>query len=545
MKKLLLMPYFFLASFNVFSGDCVKTGVTCVNTSGSVCIEYRDDYTCIKPNAVNYCSPFEAIAPQCWQTSTTCTQTDTLLGTGCMEYSKTFQCNNPVSPAPSNTVTLAETYTLVSSNYNTTPCATPANDPNCQLAQSTCISTTPPTLPSSILASSVAPDGCFQRENKYACVSPSFYSDCAAFANDPNCTLLSSGVPPGAGTVNSSTTMTSRRYSCVSKPATTSTVSNCDGQAYCVDGNCFDSSHPADTDMVKTATMMEAAREAGKYLDPNSMKLFNGVNEKCTRKLLKNCCNEGSVSKSNNSVVATMGFTIGKWLGNGVYESASNYAYDFMYNNGIFKDFAFDGLSSLASSGAAAANFSQVGNFYGLSVWSGAATTVPAMGSSITGATVSSMGSVGGFQFGFDPYSLAISLAIQVIMQMMSCDEADIYAATHNKSGLCTYVGDYCSQDVLIIGCIEWKNSYCCYNSKLAKIVNDQGRPLIGKGYGSAKSPDCSGFTTAEFQQIDFNQLDLSSFYSEIIPRNLSSFGSEINTQMGTRINEQVQQAAP
>jgi len=70
-------------------------------------------------------------------------------------------------------------------------------------------------------------------------------------------------------------------------------------------------------------------------------------------------------------------------------------------------------------------------------------------------------------------------------------------------AGLCVYVGEYCSKKVLGI-CIEKKRTYCCFNSKLAKIINECGRPQVGKNYGSAKNPDCRGFTIEEFARIDF-----------------------------------------
>jgi hypothetical protein len=37
-----------------------------------------------------------------------------------------------------------------------------------------------------------------------------------------------------------------------------------------------------------------------------------------------------------------------------------------------------------------------------------------------------------------------------------------------------------------------------------------------GKSWGSGESPDCSGFTTAEFEQLDFSRIDMSEFIQEI-----------------------------
>jgi len=39
-------------------------------------------------------------------------------------------------------------------------------------------------------------------------------------------------------------------------------------------------------------------------------------------------------------------------------------------------------------------------------------------------------------------------------------------------------------------------------------------RPRLGR----AESPDCSGFTIAQLQSLNFAQMDLSEFYAEIAP---------------------------
>jgi conjugal transfer mating pair stabilization protein TraN len=85
---------------------------------------------------------------------------------------------------------------------------------------------------------------------------------------------------------------------------------------------------------------------------------------------------------------------------------------------------------------------------------------------------------------------------------------------------LCHEIGTYCSSKIKIGPikiCIEKTKSYCCYNSRLARIINEQGRAQIGKGWGSAESPNCSGFTQNEFAAIDFSKIDLSEFMSEVM----------------------------
>jgi conjugal transfer mating pair stabilization protein TraN len=49
-------------------------------------------------------------------------------------------------------------------------------------------------------------------------------------------------------------------------------------------------------------------------------------------------------------------------------------------------------------------------------------------------------------------------------------------------------------------------------------MINEQGRAQIGKGWGDAQNPDCSGFTVAQLQSLNFAAMDLSEFYASIVP---------------------------
>lgn len=80
------------------------------------------------------------------------------------------------------------------------------------------------------------------------------------------------------------------------------------------------------------------------------------------------------------------------------------------------------------------------------------------------------------------------------------------------------FVGTYCSKKV--VTCVERKESYCCYNSPLARILQEQGRPQLGKGWGSAQHPQCEGFTQDELERLDFDAMDLSEFEALIVQKN-------------------------
>ncbi|EPB7461301.1 type-F conjugative transfer system mating-pair stabilization protein TraN [Citrobacter freundii] len=95
-----------------------------------------------------------------------------------------------------------------------------------------------------------------------------------------------------------------------------------------------------------------------------------------------------------------------------------------------------------------------------------------------------------------------------------SSDEKALGKAKEKK--LTVYVGEYCSKKVLGV-CLEKKRGYCQFDSKLARIVQEQGRrDQLGVGFGSGKSPDCRGITVDELQRLNFGVMNFSDFYSDL-----------------------------
>lgn len=541
------------------AGDCVRNGSACVDAtpcktiSGvSVCLqgqtppqgginvdipcwEYEDTYTCIKPEAVNYCQPFVNAQPGCWQTNSYCSKNDDLFNTGCMQYTQTWRCGDSTMATPSSTIRLDDSFTLVSTAYDPEPCKSLATASNCSVAESVCTSTVPPVYPAGIDPAQVAPDGCYERKDTYACAAMETTSDCSVLADNPKCTLKSSECDSEAE-LGSTCTSVTKTYSCKETDDVVRTYEDCGGQTFCMDGSCFDAKSPMDTDIFNVVARMEAGREAGAYSDGFS--IFTGVKEQCTKKLFKNCCkgSGGIQVKSNQSILSSAGMSVAQYLGGGAIDAASPYVYDFMFDNGIFADFAFDRLVDQATSNALASNFSTVGSFYGVTVWTGTASSIPALG----GGTIDALFSTGGFNIGFDPYSMMVSLVLNyVISELMSCEQQDFLTNVHRDNGLCHYVGEYCSKKLPIVKiCIERKRSYCCYNSKLARIINEQGRPQIGKSWGGAENPNCGGFTPEEFATLDFSRIDMTEFFNSITPRNLAVDSDLINNYMSSRAVE-------
>lgn len=140
----------------------------------------------------------------------------------------------------------------------------------------------------------------------------------------------------------------------------------------------------------------------------------------------------------------------------------------------------------------------------------------------------------------FDPTTLAINVAIYAITELLlkGCDERDIETALLNASKYCVFVGDYCAEKWPLIGCVQKAKSFCCYNSMLARIIQEQGRaqiPSIG-GFGTPEEPNCRGFTPTEFQALDFSKMDMTEYYAEIRSKAQGVMEGEVRSRVSAQM---------
>ncbi|HGN0870233.1 conjugal transfer protein TraN [Providencia sp. JUb39] len=99
---------------------------------------------------------------------------------------------------------------------------------------------------------------------------------------------------------------------------------------------------------------------------------------------------------------------------------------------------------------------------------------------------------------------------------LANCDSEEKALGKAKQRKLTVYVGSYCSNKVLGV-CLQKKEAYCQFDSKLAKIVQEQGRAgQLGIGFGSAKNSDCRGITVDELQAINFDRLNFADFYADL-----------------------------
>ncbi len=114
------------------------------------------------------------------------------------------------------------------------------------------------------------------------------------------------------------------------------------------------------------------------------------------------------------------------------------------------------------------------------------------------------------------------------LLQML-CRKSEKELRKRRTALTCVEIGKYCSKRVKVGPakiCVEESKSFCCFNSRLSRILQECGRPQIGKTWGSAKSPDCSGFSMEEFQRLDFSNPECVRAIEEWVMEKAGSFGS-------------------
>lgn len=560
--------------------ECFSTGEVCVDSGTKTinglevtrdCWEYRKTFACYTP-VENECAVLEA-NPTATLLETACSGTD--VNGECYRERSVYWTEAALSPIPAGVAAEAPRKVIVNEYRDTTDVDALTSQSRC--SGGTDVGTTLPTYPGGQLPPYLerevdAGPVCIAPEETRTINGLEVTRECWAWRYDVDCFVDTSEYDYGTcdtvgqpgdvchkigeqcadtsvATLGGEQVCTAMdvTYQC-KKPDTVSTFNTCNTTEVCSGGNCFDTSSPdATDDFLAAASAMEAARQAGQYALEEPFKIFKGEYGKCRTWLRwlgafgqENCCKaaEGeNAAQSNQSIMSKAAMGAGKAIVSEGYSVASDYMYDFMFQNGNgwMADKAIESWFS-GSWGGGFGGFSPSFGMYGFSVsWVGA-------GAGLGGT---------GLTFAFDPTSFAIAVAIQVIQSYVACPESEIKTSIKIDAGLCVYLGQYCSKDKRFIGCLRKHAGYCCFNSKLARIIHEQGRPQIAGfnwppptgrwSWRGNTRPNCDGFTEEEFKQLDFSKIDLSEFFDDILKNATIPSGGMIG-QVADRNQQIIQQ---
>ena len=369
---------------------------------------------------------------------------------------------------------------------------------------------------------------CWKYESKYDCISQNYVDDCTDLI-DQGCAQIGSTCVDYVDDNPSKCSLYEQTYQCRIASGATRTITDCGGQTYCVDGTCFDAGYTPDGDFAMAVTGIEALREAGNYMDPDTLTLFNGHASDCRVTLgIFSCCknNTQGSNQANSNMMTDLGISAVKsFASESVSYLGSRYVYDSLFQSDA-PNILVNGFASLIGDGGSVADmtFTPSIGYFGLSVSYGGATAGMAWSSQLGSS---------GFYVGFDPTSFAISIAIYVITELISCDQDEQILGMKRGQNLCVHVGTYCSKKVLGV-CVQKKQGHCCFNSRIARLIASSGRAQLGKSWGKPKNPDCGGLTPAELLMVDFSQINFTEVVGDIVA------GVKTSTPAVTRATDKI-----
>ncbi|MBS2132333.1 conjugal transfer protein TraN (plasmid) [Burkholderia thailandensis] len=370
-----------------------------------------------------------------------------------------------------------------------------AATPTCQLTAETCVD---PGGTRVINGVSIYQD-CWNYQDTYQCQSPSTVNDCATLQQQgcgmvgQQCISYNDAAPSVCDTYQYT-------YQCVDTPAHTNTVTQCTNTLCAPGAGCFSTSSSPDNGVGAVVTGMETGREAGAYgVGGGNVDIFKGYDESCSIKVfggaeIKSCCTSSSGGQGfTNNAISSAAVQAGmSAAGTGAKDAialGSKYVYDELYQT-VDSSLVNEGLGQMGSWADSVLSSSGSFGAYGFEF---------------------SFSMTDGLQFvEFNPYAFAAAVAIQLIQSWLTCTQDEQTLSLKRGQNLCVQFNQYCSSKVLGV-CIEEKKEYCCFNSLIAKIVNQQGKAQLGIPFAG-----CSGLTADQLQTIDFSKIDFSEFVSSI-----------------------------
>ncbi|EDV0839726.1 type-F conjugative transfer system mating-pair stabilization protein TraN [Salmonella enterica subsp. enterica serovar Havana] len=125
---------------------------------------------------------------------------------------------------------------------------------------------------------------------------------------------------------------------------------------------------------------------------------------------------------------------------------------------------------------------------------------------------------------------------------LAACNSDEMAIGKAKAKKITVSVGDRCDRQVLG-ACIQKSQVYCVFEGKLARIIQEQGRrDQLGIKFGSGDSPNCRGITIPELQKIDFDKINFSDFYEDLMKNQKIPDTSVQVKQIKDRIAAQVNQ---
>lgn len=353
---------------------------------------------------------------------------------------------------------------------------------------------------------------CWQWLVSYRCEgSGETLNGCTTWEADPRCEVINEECLSHNGT---DCTYSTRTYRCEETPTTVIETQQCT-ESVCAYGFCETKETPPNNELFNSVLKLEVARQAAVYGDFENMQFFKGEAAACRNKSGGVSCCYGKVraDMSNQSGLGAMYVFGAHALTETVKTVGSPYVYDVLSSHDSMKPL-LDALYGQAANSAYSPSLS----YYGVTVSYGA----------------------NGMVFEFNPYVFFAMIAIEVATDYLSCEPEEQALQLKRGQNLCVYLGSRCSQYSLG-SCLIKEEKHCCYNSRLARIVQEAAHEQLGLDWGDLDRPNCEGLTTYQFMTLDFTKIDLSEFLSDIANQTLARIDPDRTVAQAQARHDQLQ----
>lgn len=386
--------------------------------------------------------------------------------------------------------------------------------PECRKAGEVCVA---PNQTRNIEGLSVFRE-CWEWKDTYECRSEEMVNDCQPL-RDRGCAQIGSVCVSRDS--DGGCTSYEQTYNCPSTPESYTERTVCEQSTFCQDGSqsCFDTSSQEDNNFAQSVVMMEIMRQAGVYgVNASNVEFFKGAMEECSKKgingaVVTNCCKPagGGQNFTNQTLSSMVNMATGPQQ---TAKMGTKMVYDMLYastDNSLLKR----GVAAMAE-GAGTGGLNSASSSYGISFEFDADAGIEYMS--------------------LDPQTFQLKIQqmmLEELQQWLSCSPEEQTFGMKRGQNLCAYIDTYCSNSELGV-CTTKREKHCCFNSKLAKIINRQGRAQLG-----LDMTVCSGFSQTQFQSLDFSQMDFSEFIADIVPKNPNQ--SQVTEQVRQTVEQKVQ----
>ncbi|WP_207462135.1 conjugal transfer mating pair stabilization protein TraN [Azospirillum sp. SYSU D00513] len=388
-------------------------------------------------------------------------------------------------------------------------------------------------------------------------------NSCAALENDPSCGYIRSTCVGRAEGESGTCYVTEEVWDCghdVDVPTLDrATEMQCSGPIRCMGDECVQANHEVNGDFARVAATLQAAQFMAMDADCNedtieenrNCTIFKGDYKYCKRAVggIVDCCEQPTtvslgdymtlilaMGKLNSAVTSleTTNTALSSWQAlNGVFDSAwTEVTQPFVSGwNSVWggteavAGAAQEGIITMVKqellNQVAEFTYQAFGETAANMLFSRAATTAAGEATAAFGAQAGT----GALQLGGGAALIGSMLSVimwvymiyQIVMILIqiiwACEQEEFELAAQRELKNCHYIGSFCQSEALGV-CIEVRKSYCCYNSPISRIIQEQVhlQPQVGMTWGTPEEPNCDGLTTDKMELVDWSAVNLDEW---------------------------------